>query len=89
MVHPHHPLFGVPKEQLKMWRDENIDGNKYGDVHCRQIIQAMATVLYQQHGFSGNNSAYYYMPENIFINEVHNEIKCVSLKNTALRGIIK
>lgn len=68
--HPDHPLFSVPAEQLKQWRNENIDGNKYSGVHCRQIAQAMSAVLYQQLGFSGNNSVYYYMPENVFINEV-------------------
>lgn len=70
IINSKHPLFSVQKEELKLWRDENIDGNKFGDMHCRQIIQAMAAVLYQQYGFSGNNSAYYYMPENVFINEV-------------------
>lgn len=70
IVHSNHPLFAVQNDELKLWRDENIEGNKFGDLHCRQIIQAMAAVLYQRLGFTGNNSAYYYMPENIFINEV-------------------
>lgn len=53
-----------------MWREENLDCNQFGAIHCRQVIQAMGVVLYQQLGFSSNNSVYYYMPENVFINEV-------------------
>lgn len=39
MIHPNHPLFTVSKETLKIRRDEDINGNKYGYVQCVQLIE--------------------------------------------------
>lgn len=46
MFYPNHPLFTVPEEKLKMWRNANIRGNKYGPVHCKQVVQVLEEIWY-------------------------------------------
>lgn len=53
MVYPDHPLFTVSNEKLKMWRNENINGNKYADSHCRQIVQIIED-FFQDYGYLDN-----------------------------------
>lgn len=40
-IYPNHPLFSVSQEKLKMWRNTNIKGNKFSDMHSEQILQVL------------------------------------------------
>lgn len=40
-IHPNHPVFAVPEERFKLWRDTNIKGSKYEGIHCDQIVEVL------------------------------------------------
>ncbi|KAK9886099.1 hypothetical protein WA026_014888 [Henosepilachna vigintioctopunctata] len=68
-VFPNHPIFAVPVEELNKWKRFNLERSHWVQVECRQIMQVLKEVLFEDMRFTGNNVAYY-MPQNSFINEV-------------------
>lgn len=68
-MHPNHPIFSLPAEQLLIWKRKNIDDNHWSTSETRQIIEALCEVLFQNLGFYGN-SEMYYSSENSFIDRV-------------------
>ncbi|GLV34229.1 hypothetical protein CBL_00160 [Carabus blaptoides fortunei] len=68
-IHPMHPIFTVPDQLQNKWKTENLSRNQWSTNDCRQIMDAIGTVLYKHLGFYGNNEMYY-IPENSYINEV-------------------
>ncbi|KAL3270063.1 hypothetical protein HHI36_009121 [Cryptolaemus montrouzieri] len=68
-IYPSHPIFSVPLEELNKWKRYNLDRNQWSPVECKQIMQVLKEVLFDDMRFTGNNVAYY-MPQNSFINEV-------------------
>lgn len=72
-TNPNHPIFLIPLEVQNKWRTHNLSCNQWSPNKCRQIMDAMAIVLYKHLGFYGNNEMYY-IPENSYINEVRKNI---------------
>lgn len=68
-MHSDHPIFSTSIEVQNSWRTRNLTTNKWAPNKCRQIMDAIAIVLYKHLGFYGNNEMYY-IPENSYINIV-------------------
>lgn len=80
IMYPNHRILNVPQEVLDNWRRYNLDSHQWTTEECRQIMQALKEVLFDDMRFKGNNIAYY-MPQNSYINEVSVFNKEVFMRN--------
>lgn len=69
MSYPNHRIFDAPQEILDKWKKSNLVSHQWTTIECRQIMQSLKEVLFDDMRFKGNNIAYY-MPQNSYINEV-------------------